>query len=131
MAASAPVLGDLLKINQHLIVACYRHGCRHEVRLSAVEAVTLLGAEATLAAAARRLVCRRCGARGRRKEVGAWPCSLDQAAWDAREERRRGVRNGEDGGRDLDGYLATLAKLARGRLGGDGPVGAADEAPQG
>ncbi|MFN4177362.1 hypothetical protein [Phenylobacterium sp.] len=122
MTAPAPVLGDLLLINQHLVVTCCRPTCRREVRLSAARAVDLLGPATPIGEAKRRLRCEACGARGRRKEIDVRPCTLDLSAWQAREAAASAAARGERPRYDLDAYLATLARLAGGDLGGDGPV---------
>lgn len=59
----APVIGDLVAREQRLEVWCCK--CRHEVQMPPAEAVRLLGAKTTFPAAARKLSCGVCGARGR------------------------------------------------------------------
>jgi len=118
----APVMGDLLKINQHLVVACCWPTCGHEVRLSAAMAVKRFGFNCTMAQARRRAVCSRCGATGRENRIDLRPCTLDLSAWSARE--KHASNPAEYTADHLADTLFTLTKLlgGRGELGGDGPV---------
>lgn len=115
----APVVADLLAINQHLVVSCCWPECRRSRRLAAVEAVQLLGPGLPIAQAARRLRCSACGARGREKLIEVRPCTLDAAAASARQAHAKDPPPAWP----LEDYLASLrGLLAGGELGGDGPV---------
>ncbi len=117
-----PVMGDLLKINQHLWITCGMPTCGREERWPAVKAVERFGFECTILEARRRAVCAKCGARGRDNRIDVRPCTLDGSAWSAREDHQR--RPDEYTAEQLADYLFTLTKLlgGRGELGGDGPV---------
>ncbi len=116
----APVMGDLLKINQHLWITCGMPTCAREERWPAAKAVERFGFNCTILEARRRAVCARCGASGRGNRIDLRPCTLDGSAWAARQKHAS----------DPVGYpaerladtLFTLTKLlgGRGELGGDG-----------
>jgi hypothetical protein len=73
-AGAAPVIGELLDTNRHLYIRCSI--CDREVRLSAVEAVQLLGRNTPFLGLPKRLRCSRCGRHGRDGQITAWPCTL-------------------------------------------------------
>ena len=114
----------LLAINQHLNIQCHYGGCGHTARWTAVEALERLGPDATMADAKRRLSCAVCGAKGAWGHLWVYPCTLDAAAWSAREKAARGVVRGL--GTPAEELEATLASLRQSlgdqELGGDGPV---------
>ena len=123
MAERAPTVGDLLRINRHLYVAC---SCGRQVRLSAAEAVRRFGLTTPFDGLRRRLVCSGCGRHGRHGFITAWPCSLDLAAWQARETHAEAVARGDRDEAERYGphVLERLQRLLGedGALGGDGPV---------
>lgn len=121
--ARPPVMGDLLKINEHLMIYCGGHDCRRQVRLTAVEAVELLGFHTTMAQAERRLNCSACGRRGRDRFISVRGCSIDVTAWNARQAQATAAARGERLSWDLEQHLNSLRRLLGGEgLGGDGPV---------
>jgi hypothetical protein len=117
---------DLLAINQHLVISCSYGGCTHKARWTAVEACERLGPDCTVIDATRRLRCAACGGRGKWGHLSVHACTLDEAAWSAREAAVRGVIRGAAATpeAELEERLASLRKLVgRGNsLGGDGPV---------
>jgi hypothetical protein len=124
-ASGLPVIGDLLATNRHLEIYCYAPGCRREARLSATEAVRLLGPETPFVGLKKRLRCSRCGQRGRHGYIDVRPCTLDLSAWELRQKYRGSDATPEPAPGYLDTELARLQRLLgdRGELGGDGPVG--------
>jgi hypothetical protein len=115
------VLGDLLKINQHLVIYCNAPTCRRRIRWPAAEAVERLGFSTTFAQAVGKLRCAICGRRGAfgAGPIEVRPCSLDQSAWWAREK----LAGGRSSEAHLQASLAMYRKLLGGEeLGGDGPV---------
>lgn len=77
----------LFQSEQHLIVHC--HDCRHEVRLTPLQAVVALGEACPFEEAARRLRCSKCGARGRDGRIAAYPCMADCYARNAVSQAER------------------------------------------
>jgi len=116
-----PVMGDLLEINQHLIISCHGPDCGRTVRLSALEAVRRLGFHTTIAQAERRARCAACGRQGRHRWIGVRPCSLDRSAADARSSAADAAGRGEALSWSLDAELGRLQRLLghSGELGGD------------
>jgi hypothetical protein len=124
LQARAPVVGDLLKINQHAEIECHWHACRRQVRWSALQAVQRLGLDTTWPQAAKRLRCHACGALGRERQVSIRPCTLDLSAWNVRQKYDALAAAGDAlAAAHLADELFTLTKLlgGRGDLGGDGP----------
>lgn len=106
---AAPTLAELLPLDQHLEIYCCFPTCRRRVLMPAAEAVARLGPDCTFPAAARRLRCQACGARGAENWIRARPCSNCEAALRSRFNRdhvRRALRmaqeaRGEAPGPDL------------------------------
>lgn len=91
--SGVPVLGDLIGSDPvRLEIFCHGPGCHRHVQMPAAEAVAKLGARTTFPAAARRLRCSVCGARGRDKLVS---CRSDvddlaEIRWRDRQAREQG-----------------------------------------